>query len=391
MKIIRLLVYSYLVLFPFGQLLRIPPQSKSYSEIHLYLTDIVVFCAGLLLIACYSFLRTQINWVGIVKPVLFFFFIGLFSLLISPLSLNTREYLVSSLYMIRWIFYAGLFFAVLNQSDEFKNKIKYFLPLVGFVCAILGIIQYFVLPDTRFISDYGWDPHYYRLIGTFLDPGFLGLILVFSLIILTIDLFARKNRFKQAIWILIYLALALTYSRGSYLAYLTAMSFISWKQKAVNFFIFVLIVGAITIFLLPRPGGESTRLERDSTIRLRITSWQHALIVASEHPVLGIGFNAYRYAQRQYGFMNNNVWEVSNGAPGADSSLLFILATTGMVGLLVYLYLGVKLIRLSRDNIIIYATIIALLVHSWFQNSLFYPWIMGWMWILLGSQVREQK
>jgi len=391
MKIIRILVYLYLVLFPFGQLLRIPPQSKSYSEIHFYLTDIVIFCLGIFFILYYRIRNKNINWAGIFKPVLLFFSLGLVSLFLSPLSLNNREYLVSSLYMLRWIFYAGLFFAVLNQSKEFKNKLIYFLPLVGFVCAILGIIQYFILPDTRFISDYGWDPHYYRLIGTFLDPGFLGLILVFSLIILTLDLFNKKDLIKQAIWVFIYLALALTYSRASYLAYFVSMTFISWRHRARKFFLFVLILGVITIFLLPRPGGESTRLERESTIRFRITSWQHALIVASEHPILGIGFNAYRYAQRQYGFMNDNVWEVSHGAPGADSSLLFILATTGILGLISYLWLGSKLLLITKGNVVIWATVIALFVHSWFQNSLFYPWVMGWMWILLGSQVKEQK
>lgn len=391
MKIIRILVYLYLVLFPFGQLLRIPPQSKSYSEIHLYLTDMAVLCASPFFVIYFRLRNKKINWAGIRKPILLFFSAGLLSLLISPLALNSREYLVSGLYMIRWIFYAGLFFAVLNQPLEFKNKMMHFLPLVGFVCAILGIIQYFILPDTRFISDYGWDPHYYRLIGTFLDPGFLGLILVFSLIILTIDIFLKRNRIKQAIWVLIYLALALTYSRGSYLAYFAAMSFISWKHKAKRFFLFVLILGIATIFLLPRPGGESTRLERESTIRLRITSWEHALIVTKDHPLLGIGFNAYRYAQREYGFMNDSVWEVSHGAPGADSSLLFILATTGIIGLLGYLWLGVKLIKSSKSNLLIWSTVIALLVHSWFQNSLFYPWIMGWMWILFGTQVKEQK
>ena len=75
---------------------------------------------------------------------------------------------------------------------------------------------------------------------------------------------------------------------------------------------------------------------------------------------------------------------------GIDSSLLFVGVTTGIVGLAVYLWLIVeqmKLVnryRIKPFRVMFYATFAALLVHSLFVNSLFYPWVMIWIWVLAG-------
>jgi O-antigen ligase len=286
--------------------------------------------------------------------------------------------------LVRWIFYAGLYFVIRDLPLSGQEKIKKNMPLVGLGCALLGLIQYCFLPDTRFIAEYGWDPHYFRLVGTFLDPGFLGMIFVFTLIMITLRLWSEKTLFNYLAWMIVYVALALTYSRASYLAYITSMGIIALRKRTIKFFAAILVVGIITIFLLPRAGGESTRLERESTIRFRITSWQHALIIARDHPLLGIGFNAYRNAQRQYNFFDDKFWEVSHGAAGADSSLLFVLATTGLVGLASFLYLGYEVIKQAKGDLLINASLGGLFIHSFFLNSLFYPWVMAWMWICIG-------
>src|SRR3989338_6680935 len=41
----------------------------------------------------------------------------------------------------------------------------------------LGLGQYIFLPDTRFLLSYGWDEHYWRLIGTVLDPNYMGVMM----------------------------------------------------------------------------------------------------------------------------------------------------------------------------------------------------------------------
>jgi O-antigen ligase len=395
MKILKYLLLFYLIIFPLGQFLRIPPQSKELSEIHTYLTDIIAGIIFLTSLFLYFFKKPKISFPVFVKPVLVFIGICLTSLLVNIYHLEPRQTLVSFLYLWRWVAYFGIFLAtyLLIEHKIFSSlKIQSLLIIIGFTCTVFGLIQYFFLPDTRFIADFGWDPHYYRLIGTLLDPGFLGLIIVLTIILLTLRIWDRKNRLTIFLWVIAYIALALTYSRASYTAYIVAMGLIAFYKKAPKFFLGILIAGIITIFLLPRPGGEGVRLERDSTIRFRITSWQHALIVARDYPLLGVGFNSYRYIQQKYNFFDDNEWEVSHGAAGADSSLLFLLATTGIIGLTSYLWFWHKVIQTNKGNLLVLVSITAIFIHSFFLNSLFYPWIMSWVWIILASaETREHK
>jgi hypothetical protein len=77
---------------------------------------------------------------------------------------------------------------------------------------------------------------------------------------------------------------------------------------------------------------------------------------------------------------------LSKAAAGLDSSLLFIAATTGVVGLAAFIFLFVSMIRLAqgRFRTIYLASVAAVAVHSLFVNSLFYPWVMVWLWVLTG-------
>lgn len=400
MKLIVFLLYFYLALFPFGQLVRLP---FPIPEVNLYLTDIAVAGLGLSWLGWRLIKKRKFNAPPLSRPIFLFVGAAFLSLAVnSPFRVNFqgepllsgREVGVAGLYLIRWVFYAGIYFVVFDLAKEIKNlklEITNLLIGAGIAAAVFGLIQYLFLPDTRFLESFGWDPHYYRLLGTFLDPGFLGAILVLALSLLTVKLWSwEKLSWWLVAWPILYLGLALTYSRASFLAYLGTMGVISWAKKSPKFFLGVLVAGVITVLLLPRPGGEGVRLERESTIKFRIINWQQSLTIAKDHPILGVGFNAYRYAQRKYGFLEEK-YQISHAGAGADSSFLFVLATSGILGLLAYLWLWLTIIR-SANSIIILASTTALLIHSLFLNSLFYPWIMAWLWILLArGETKEQK
>jgi len=115
-----------------------------------------------------------------------------------------------------------------------------------------------------------------------------------------------------------------------------------------------------------------------------LENYQEAFSIFKKHPLLGVGFNTYRYTQRDYNILSEEEWQTSHSAAGVDSSFLFVLATTGILGFLSYLWLYFKVLRGSK-GILITASIIAMVVHAFFLNSLFYPWIMVWFWILLAS------
>lgn len=397
MKLLIRLLYFYLFVFIFGQLSKV---SLDVPQINLYLSDIIV---GLLIgtwLTLKIVMREKFEIPPLAKPILIFSLIAFISLLINSfLKLEGRELFIAWLYLFRWIVYSGIYFLIfdlLKKNVISENRIKDLLIISGLSFSVFGLFQYFLIPDTRFLEIFGWDPHYYRLIGTFFDPGFTGAILALSLILIADKLLSLKNIFIEKAYLLsgliIYIALALTYSRASYLLYLAGIFVLSIFRKKYLFLIAVIFIGFITILILPRPGGEGVRLERESTIIFRIINWQQSIAIAKDHLLFGVGFNAYRYTQRDFGFLPFANWEANHAGGGADSSLLFTLATTGIFGLLTFLWIWVKAILLSikQQKIVVIAVIFGLLVHSFFVNSLFYPWIMAWFWVIFAF-VKDEK
>ena len=382
-KIINFLLFFFLVLFPFGQLTRLPLEIE---EISVYLADIIL---GLLLTswAIWLFLKkVKFQKPPLTKPIFLFLLLALLSLIFNAPRLAGREVVVAGLYWLRLTAYFGLYFLIFNLKKQFNYLNRQFLLncllVVGATVAVFGLIQYLVWPDITPLRIFEWDPHYYRVVGTFLDPNFTGVICALTLVLLVGS--KRKNFAFYCLFSVVYLALALTYSRSSYLAYLAGMGVIAFLKKSPKFFLTVLLILFLTIAFLPRQsGGEGVRLERTSTIQARIKNWQQALIISRDHLFFGVGFNAYRYAQRDYGFLNEG-WQVSHAGTGADSSFLFVLATTGVLGLSAYAYLWFKIIADSRKQVIVLASLAVLLASSFFINSLFYPWALVWLMIILG-------
>lgn len=385
-KVIKFLLLFYFISFPFGQLTRLPLPIIA-PEVHLYLTDLIL---GLLVLFWlgwrFIFNRKPYLRPSLAKPIGLFFLMATFSLITNAYRLSSEEIFVSGLYLVRWWFYAGLYFVI----GDLKWKGRPFLIWAGAATAGFGLIQYFFWPDIRPLQTGGWDPHYYRVVGTLLDPGFTGIILVLTLILLVVFNWKKiirpgaKNIKFYAFIFMVYAVLALTFSRSSYLAYLTGMGLIALVKKAPQFFITVVLVGILTFLVLPRQsGGEGVNLQRQSTINARLANWRQSIEVVVASPLTGVGFNAYRYVQRDYGFLGAD-WRTTHAGTGADASLLFVWATTGILGLLAYLGLWVK--AASTKSLILISSIMALFVHAFFLNSFFYPWVMGWMWTLLATE-----
>jgi len=298
----------------------------------------------------------------LLKPILAFGIVGVISLLIASFRLSLSEITIGAMYLLRWLVYSSLAGVVIQSIKV--------LPVVGIGTAIIGILQYIIIPDVRFLEAWGWDPHYYRIVGIFLDPGFTGLILVLTLIFIVI------NNYHKFWWFVVYIALALTYSRASYLAFFTAFTWISYQKKNWRYCTMSLLILGLTIVILPRvSSGEGVKLERMSTVWARIASWKKAWEIFSDNPIIGVGFNTYRYAQKAS--------PESHAGAGSDSSILLVMATTGIIGLLYYLKYLKALWKLSTQRLALSTSLIAIFVHSFFLNSLFYPAVMLWVALLI--------
>ena len=299
------------------------------------------------------------------KPILMFFSVSLLSLIPAYFNYGQTAALVGLMYSFRWFIYSLFFVSLYLLHIPVKNLIV----LISGILISTGLLQYFFVPDTRFLFTLGWDDHFNRVVGTILDPGFLGLLYVFILLY-------TKNK---ALWISAFIALLLTYSRASYVAFLAGFAF---SKKT---FIKILLLLTVTVTLLPRPAGDGVKLERLYSVFSRFDTWRQAVRIFADHPVLGVGFNVYRYAQRDYGFNTDPKWLVSHANAGSDSSLLFVLATTGVIGFVAYLW---YLYQLTTHNPQLTTTIVALLVHSFFLNSLFYPFVLLWLALLTADNLQ---
>jgi O-antigen ligase len=147
------------------------------------------------------------------------------------------------------------------------------------------------------------------------------------------------------------------------------------------------VIFSLTVLILPRPAGEGVKLERQSTVLSRYQNWQQGLLVARDHPLLGVGFNLYRYSARDYGFLDKLRWQYSHAGAGVDNSLIFVLATTGISGLLAFAYLLFSWLKWGLEGkvrLVFAAVLGATLVHGFFNNTLFYSFVMLQIWVILG-------
>lgn len=382
-KILKTLLILLIFSVVSGPVIAIPVLTSGAS---IYLSDIVIGLIGVICLINIRSLTGPIYQSSITKYFFFFAGISLLSLILSPLGLSFNEKIISLLYLIRLIFYFSLFPAVLYlvKSKAFtKEKIINLLIVSGLLLSAFGWLQYFLYPDLRNLYYLGWDPHYKRIFGTLLDPNYLGLMLVMTFI-----LHLRKKS-SLVNWLLrgfLLLTLLFTYSRSSYLALIVALFGYAWMRRKFRALVAVVLLFFLPIPFLPRPSGESVRLERMFSVTERLNNGKAGLSILMRYPLLGVGFNTTRFAKTKLGIVQDNLIESHSGA-GFDNSFVFIAVTTGIIGLISYLILlGSVYRKLELTGKVVF---FAVVTHSLFVNSLFLPWIMIWWWIIAG--IKELK
>ncbi|KKS98542.1 MAG: hypothetical protein UV73_C0001G0063 [Candidatus Gottesmanbacteria bacterium GW2011_GWA2_43_14] len=364
--------------------LNIPP-----GPIVLYPPDVAVFILNLWIITKWSevvkLYRQRLEF----KAFSAFVIIALLSWLLSPLSLSASDKGIALLYLLRFAAYFQIYPAVLVSLKMNPPIRKFFTRLIilsGIVLIVLGWFQYFLYPDLRNLYYLGWDPHYFRIFSTILDPNYFGLILVLFFLF---SLSLQQVFYRQILIKLVVLAtLAFTYSRSSYLAFLSGILYWAYLSRRLLKYFLAGIIFFGSLFLLPRPGGVGVELERIFTVRERLNNWQQAVEIISDKPFLGIGFNTLRFKIRD-DKRSSEDWRTNHAAGGVDNSLLFVAASSGLTGLAVYLVFLISVFR--KLNKIGKSMMISVIVHSLFLNSLFYTYILIWLYILSALMQKEVK
>lgn len=369
----NIFLFLFLVLFPFGQIIRIGIVQP---------IDLVVGCA-----AIYTVLA-KLKKPAIFKYLENFLIIIVFSWIFSALAFWQFSALYGLLYLMRLISYFYFLIYVWNFVEQKKkNKELLVNSLLGIsvISAVFGWIQYFAIPSLKPFYIWGWDEHLFRLVGTFLDPTFLGIIIVFGLLISINRLFDKWNNKDLIIGLFLTLSLAFTYSRASYLAFFAGLLVIAYKyRKYLKNILFVIIGFLVLMLILPTSANHVLSFTRQFSAIARLADYKTTLKIFSDSPVFGVGYDnvcvAYQTIVGAQSF-------ASHACSGSDSSLLFILATTGVVGIITFIYMIWNLYKNlsgSSQLLLLSSSFFALLVHSLFSNSLVYPWVMGWLIILIG-------
>lgn len=394
MKTIKYFLLFFILIIPIGELGRL---KLGETGINAHVFDILL---ALLLFGFLIFafgIKKKFFLPPLTLPLVLFLTVALVSLWVNSTNFSTNELMVSSLYLVRLVLYCSLYFITYNilKNDGDTGLIIRVLIGASLVIAILGYLQYIFIPDfSEFAESDGWDPHQQRVLSTFFDPNFLAAYFNLVLIVLFAKILFNKN--KREFWFatiaasLVFPALILTYSRSGYLAFAVVVLLIGILRSRL------LLVGAIILsfsafLLFPRiseriQGGFSL----DESASARIVSWQNAMEVVTDNPIIGVGYNTYRYTQERYGFLKSDEAKVIHSGAGTDSSLLLVVATTGIIGLTVFVLGFFKELRLAVANLlnrkmiglVTVITLVSLAVSSQFVNALFFPQIMAWYFII---------
>jgi len=263
---------------------------------------------------------------------------------------------------------------------------------------VLGYIQYFLYPNLRNLYYLGWDDHLYRMFSSFLDPNFVGAFFVIYFlftVFLIFELIKEKITFKFIFILLTSIftlgAIYLTYSRGAFIMLVVGLLSFLWLKGKRKILILIFVGLVALIFIAPKSFKlEGTDFLRVVSTQERIANMQQGLEVFARSPVIGVGFNSYRYALNRYFGVNNSIWQTTHAGAGNDNSYIFVLATTGVVGFSVFIFMLYKMLMLGRQKfkneyaILFISIFLALLVNSIFTNTLFYVLILEWVWIFAG-------
>lgn len=333
------------------------------------------------------FFSNRINFIVLV----FYFCIG-FSIIFSPmLGKSLRAW------FCKWGENLSLFF--LAQVFLKKKDVKIILWILiasTFLIAIDGIYQ--KVSGTDFLSqsrmiqtDSFKSPAVQASFGHFND--FASFLVVVFFINGYFLYTVKKKWLKAALLMLVFLIIAnmlFTYSRGAWLSFLTVCLSGIWLIKNKKFkligmsFLIIFIMG---IFFTPaiRERFLSTFTGSGSG---RTSLWEISFLMFKKFPVSGIGLGLF---MEKFGEYAHNLNYFPIGGQYAHNCYLQILAETGMVGLIPFLWFlweitahSYRKIKKSKDFLLIglYLGFLAFLIHSFFDTQLFSLKLSILFWLL---------
>lgn len=384
------LVISVFILLILGQFQRV----QLTPSLAFYLHDVVIACylffLGWFNWKKISTIHSHISWKKHLPVLLLGGWVGLGWLwaLISG-----KDVMSAILYFLRYTSYSLFIFTlfkedflkVLIHDYSHKSALLVLFTVTNIGVLVLGLLQYFLLPDTRFLHIYGWDDHFYRLIGTQFDPNFLGLLFIFFLLTLEVLPFL-SSKLKKVLRIVLIMAISLTFSRSTYLSFGVALLYLTFHEvfsgrtwQSFKWIALIFLLG-VAIVLAPKPAGEGVKLARTSTVISRHDRTDEEISNLSPTDIL-VGKGLFVPLNSDIAAVETEL--IPNHAWFTDNLLVNVFVSLGGVGVVLLLLVITRYYSSSYSNAFWVATWIALITHSMFNNSLLQPFV----WLFFGLTI----
>lgn len=221
-------------------------------------------------------------------------------------------------------------------------------------------------------------------------------MIAFGVVVILCLLIFRKNSLKINIGLFILLILTLevlvrTQNRGNWVAVICCfilMIILKLKKKAV---VPILIFG-IVLFGISKKYSNNPYVHRLNTItqngdRTRVELWKASVEIFKKNPINGVGYSYKNFINAET--PEKYVYLPKHGHGHSHNSLLYVLATMGILGILSYIALTLKILWFSFKNRdldygIVFFMILSIQIFSFFETPVKYLDLVGVQMLVLG-------
>jgi O-antigen ligase len=405
----EVLVVAFLCSLVLGQVAKVPLVATEIKTARLLLSDLMAAALGAWLVAS-VLVAGRIRLDRVIALLAGFVAVNVLAIGMTAVrfGLTPAQIAFSSLYLIRWSLYASVYvFALTALRRAAGPRLIHAAVAACGAFAGFGIIQSIFLPNFAFIiypdaiPYIDWDIQGHRLVSTFLDPNFAGAFIMFGLLFIHAQAADRKPSYS--LLALFWVALILTLSRSSIIATFVGLSLLTFRTRSFRRllvplagFVLVAALAADRLIQFAAAYNKLTLLEPSALARLG--DWVLAWRIFIDNPLLGVGYNTFGIIRATYGSAG-----IGSGAFGSDGGILYMAAVSGILGVAL---LGAVLWRLMALGWRTYqikalpqsVRVLGLALHVWIpslviqsaaSNSIFYPFIIGLLFLLGGLCARQ--
>ena len=368
----------------------------------------VIEIFSILAIICYLVkkivLREDISRTSINYAVFLYFIICFLSIFLSSnFKISSRNFLGKTTQSV-------VFFFVVAETLSTERRIKNFLYILftsSLLLGVDGIYQYFTHKD---FLRHRRHPGLPRIQATFYTSNDFGCYL-YSLIPFILTCYLSKHKFKVykflflGLFVLIFICLTLTVSRGAWFAFLSEMLFLSIWIRPLGILFLALGIFIITThqFYHPMLKERLTNffIFKDASFlgTDRRDIWDTAWRMCIYNPWLGLGLGTFMFNFRKF-----MIKDYTYGVPYAHNCYLQILCEIGIIGLASFLSIlvlfflnGIRIINRREKTFswyILIASLASILGYcvQMTVDTIFYSLDLGMLfWLILGLGVAAMK